>query len=479
MPETKVMIDRKERLKVPAQPVPKQSPEERIHNWNEVYLGFDLEAAKIEAHRCIQCPAAPCMKACPVHNDIPGAFWLLEHDDPIGGANRFRETSTMPEMCGRLCPQERLCEGHCVVGKNNKPVQIGRLEAFLTDSQRHSEGLPLPPVAPPTGRRVACVGAGPAGLTVAELLAIDGHECTVFDRWPEPGGILRYGIPNFKFMKPILDDKIDYLARLGVRFELNTEVGVDLQVDDLFAEGYDAVFLGTGAPLGNRLGIPGEDLDGVLEATEFLVRGNLPRDQLPEEMQSPLPEAEKVVVIGGGDTSMDCVRTARRLGANQVICVYRRTEAEMQGRAEERAHAREEGVRFEYLVIPLAVLDDGAGHVAGVRFQRVALGEPDDTGRRRPQPVPGSEFEVEADLVIVAIGYKVDPTLVDATPGLDIERWGTIKVDPETFTTSRRGLFAAGDNVNGADLVVTAIAGGKQAFAAIRTYLASLAEAAA
>lgn len=472
MAEIRTLTDRKERLKTQPQPVPKQDPEERINNWREVYEGFNLEAAMVEAHRCIQCPAAPCVKACPVHNDIPEAFWHLEHGDPVTAANIFRETSTLPEMCGRLCPQEKLCEGHCVVGKTNKPVQIGKLESFVTDTQRRTSGLPRPEVAAATGKRVAVVGAGPAGLAVAEYLVIQGHHCTVFDQWPEPGGVLLYGIPNFKLMKPVLDDKIAFLRELGVEFVLNTRVGVDLSVDELVKDGYDAVFLGTGAPLGNRLGIPGEDLDGVIEATEFLVRGNLPRKKLPPEMRTPLPITEKVVVIGGGDTSMDCVRTARRLGADHVTCVYRRTEAEMPGRIEERNHAREEGVRLEFLVVPLAVIDDGQGHVAGVRFQRVALGEPDESGRRRPEPIPDSEFEVEADIVVVAIGYKVDPALAEALPGVELEKWGTLRGDSETMMTGFPGVFAAGDNVNGADLVVTALAGAKVAAAGINAYLA-------
>ncbi len=473
MAEVRTLTDRKERLQVPPQTIPKQPPQERVENWQEVYLGFDLASAMVEAHRCIQCPAAPCVKACPVHNDIPGAFWLLEHGDPIGAANVFRETSTIPEMCGRLCPQESLCEGHCVVGKNNKPVQIGRLESFVTDTQRRTEGLPKPTVAPPTGKRVAVVGAGPAGLAVAESLTIEGHACTVYDEWPEPGGILLYGIPNFKLMKTVLDDKIAFLRELGVEFITGTRIGRDLSVEDLMRDGADAVFLGTGAPVGNTLKIPGEDLDGVVHATEFLVRGNLPRKKLPPSMRRPLPFAEKVVVIGGGDTSMDCLRTARRLGASRVTCVYRRTETEMPGRVEERTHAKEEGARFEFLVVPLAVIDDGQGHVAGVRFQRVALGEPDDSGRRRPEPIPGSEFEVEAELVIVAIGYKVDPELAKLLPGVELETWGTLKVDPETAMTGRPGVFAGGDNVNGAELVVTALAGAKKAATAMKDYLST------
>src|SRR3990170_4812845 len=407
------------RLEIARQPTPKQDPKVRIHNWNETFLGFDLESAKIEAARCIQCPDAPCQKACPVGNDIPGSFKLLEIGDVIGSANMFRETSNLPEMCGRLCPQERLCEGDCVVGfairpdtfEKQPPVAIGKLEAFAADYQRRTEGFPMPDLPPPTGRRVAVVGAGPAGLAVAEELAKKGHGVTLFDAWPEPGGVLLYGIPNFKMKKEILHDYLNHLWDLGIEFTGNTFVGKDVSIDRLFARGYHAVFLGHGASLGNRLEAPGSDLPGVIMATEFLVRGNLREEQLPEFMRQPLKAGEKVLVIGGGDTSMDCVRTAVRLGAREVTCCYRRTEAEQTGRLEERVHAREEGVRFEYLAAPLRFEAGPDGKVARVRFGRMALGEPDESGRRRPVPT-GEEFAVEATVVVVAIGYHADEELV-------------------------------------------------------------------
>jgi glutamate synthase (NADPH/NADH) small chain len=469
------------RLAIAGQKIPKQDPKVRVHNWNETFLGFDLATAQVEATRCIQCPDAPCINACPVHNDIPGAFRLLELGDVIGAANTFRETSNLPEMCGRLCPQERLCEGDCVVGYAIRPdafgvqppVAIGKLEAFVADFQRRTEGFPMPELPPASGCRVAVVGAGPAGLAVAEELAKKGHAVTLFDAWPEPGGVLLYGIPNFKMKKEILHDYLNHLWDLGIEFIGGTFVGKDVTIDQLFERGYHAVFLGHGASLGNRLEAPGSDLPGVIMATEFLVRGNLRPDQLPEWMRQPLSAGEKVLVIGGGDTSMDCVRTAVRLGAKEVTCCYRRTEAEQTGRLEERVHAREEGVRFEYLAAPLRFeAGSASGGVARVRFGRMALGEPDESGRRRPVPT-GEEFAVEAGTVVIAIGYGPDEEIVRLSEGIQTDR-ARVAVHPETFETSRKGVFAGGDCVNGADLVVTALADGRRAAEAIHGYLGSL-----
>ncbi|MEX1254559.1 MAG: NAD(P)-dependent oxidoreductase [Dehalococcoidia bacterium] len=469
-------IDRKARLQIPRQPLPKQDPKVRIHNWNEVYLPINVEVAKVEAMRCIQCPAAPCVRACPVENDIPGAFWKLEQGDVIGAAEVFYETSNLPEMCGRLCPQERLCEGHCVVGKNAAPVAIGRLEAFVADEYRAHGGYEVCDLPPRTGRRVAVVGAGPAGLAVAEELAKRGHAITVFDNWPEPGGVLLYGIPSFKMEKRILDEKIAYLRKLGIEFVCDTDVGRDITIDELFSQGYHAVFLGHGASLGNEIDTPGAGLPGVIVATEFLVRGNLQPEQLPQSMREPLDAGQRVLVIGGGDTSMDCVRTAVRLGASEVTCCYRRTEAEQQGRAEERVHAREEGVRFEYLATPLRFEAGDDGRVARVHFGRMTLGEPDESGRRRPVPT-GEEFVVEANMVVIAIGYKADEALVERA---DVRHdRDLVAVNHDTGETSRPGVFAGGDCVNGADLVVTALADARRAAKAIHSYVTQQAEAAA
>lgn len=480
-------VDRKARFQIPEQKLFKQDPVERRCNWNEVVLGFaDNQAAMVEATRCIQCPGAPCIKACPVHNDIPSALWQLEQGDFIGAANVFRETSTMPEVCGRICPQERLCEGSCVVGNEKRvpparPVAIGRLEAFVSDYQRQTEGLPLPALPPSSGRKIAVIGAGPAGMTVAELVARQGHGAVIFDEWPTPGGILVYGIPNFKMGKQIAEDKVELLEAMGVRFVQNTVFGRDVTLDGLLSDGFDAVFLGHGAGIGSTTGIPGEDLANIHQATDFLVRGNLSPEELPAHQQEPVQLGRKVVIVGGGDTSMDCVRTAVRLAyeaghpETEVTCLYRRTETEMPGREEERRHAKEEGVQFRFLTAPAGYVDDGQGRVKGVKCVHMVLGKPDESGRSSPVQVPDSEHVVAADTVVLAVGYWADQELVEGA-GL-AHRTGTVVVNPETGETSRPGVFAGGDSVRGADLVVTAVAEGQRAALGIMQYLEATAPA--
>ncbi len=466
-------VDRKARLKIPPNIVKKRPPEERIQDFNEVYPFFyDLETAKLEAERCIQCPRAPCIRACPIHNDIPGAFWLLEHGDVVGAANVFRQTSAMPEVCGRICPQESLCEGSCVVGKKNIPVHIGKLEAFCADYQRQNYGYPVPEIAPPVGQKVACVGAGPASMEVAERLAIKGYDVTVYDYWPNASGLLIYGIPNFKLDKGMIWEKIEYLKNLGIKFVQNTKVGEDVTLDDLFAQGFDAIFLGVGAPVCATQNVPGEDLKGLYYATDFLVRGNLAPELLPEFQREPLVVGKRVGVIGGGDTAMDCVRTAKRLpGVAEVTCVYRRTEAEMPGRAEERTNAKEEGVNFEFLTVPVRYIGGDDGWVNAMECIRMELGEPDSSGRRRPVPIEGSNFIQEVDTVVLALGYWPDPLLGEKTEKLETHKWGLFVVDEETGATSREAVFAGGDAVRGADLVVTALASAKIASQGIDDYL--------
>lgn len=467
-------LERQAKFKIGQVPVPKQDPQLRVHNWNEVFLGYSPETAMVEAARCLQCEHHPCTDACPVGNDIPGALWLLEHGDVIGAANKFRETSNEPEICGRICPQEKLCEGACVVGYRYPPVNIGKLETFCTDYQRRIDGYPDRRMDAPTGMRVALVGAGPASLVVAEELTVRGHECVVYEAWPKPGGLLLYGIPNFKLDKHVVYEYLDHLEQIGVTFVCNARIGVGFGVDDLLDKhGYDAVFIGHGAPINGDLEIEGEGLKNVYQATEYLVRGNLAVDDLPEHLHQRPHVGSHTVVVGGGDTSMDCVRTAKRLAPeSKVTLVYRRTEWEMQGRAEERVHATEEGVVFDYLTTPTRFLGDDTGKVVGMELLRMELGPADHSGRRTPVPKKGSEFSIECDTVVLAVGYWPDPEVPGSATGLETHRYGLIKVESEeTGRTSRPGVFAAGDNVRGADLVVTAVAAARNAARAMDGYL--------
>ena len=480
--EKKEPLDRKARLKLPPQTIVKRPPEVRVKDWKESYVPWDAETVRREAMRCIQCPAAPCSKACPLHNKIPEYLALLESGDIAGAANKLRETSPMPEMCSRLCPQDRQCEGYCVLAKTSRPVAIGRIEVFITDYQRQHGGRRIPKLAPASGKRVAVVGAGPAGMTVAEELAKRGHACTVFDAWPQPGGLLLYGIPSFKMDKAIVDEKIAFLQKLGVEFQPDTVIGRDVSIDGLFERGFDAVFLGYGATRETPLPIPGQGLNGDYEvagnelggvywAMDFLVRTNVPPEKLPEAMRKPVEVGKRVAVIGGGDTAMDCLRTALRLGTEQVTCVYRRSKAEMPVRAEERKNAREEGAQFHFLATPVRLLGDAERHVRRMECRRMELGEPDDSGRRRPMPVEGSEFLVDADTVIFALGFGIDDAPAKGCAGLETDRWGQVTVDADTGATGRPGVFAGGDCAHGADLVVTAIADAQRAAEGIHRYL--------
>ncbi len=449
------------------EPVPlrKQEPAERVHNWNEVFLGFTPEEAMHEASRCLECEHAPCVQACPLHNPIPEAMFHIAQGQFAEAALKFLASSNMPDICGRICPQEKLCEGACTLCAVPEPVRIGKLEAFCVDYLRDHYGYPLLALVPPTGYRVALVGAGPAGLVVAEELARRGHSLTVYDAWPRPGGLLLYGIPNFKLKKEVSLALIERLERLGVRFVCGMRIGRERGIEELLAQGFDAVFLGHGATAGNAMKTPGEDLKNVYQATEYLVRGNVAPDWLPEELRGLPHVGRRTAVIGGGDTAMDCVRTARRLNPQgEVWCVYRRTEVEMPGRGEERIHARDEGVRFEWLTLPKRFLGNDRGEVCAAECIRMQLGEPDAKGRRRPVEVPGTELTLEVDTVVLALGYNVDPEIAESTPGLQVTKWGTIWVESEmTGRTSRQEVWAAGDNVRGADLVVTAVAAARKA----------------
>ncbi|MDQ7842333.1 MAG: NAD(P)-dependent oxidoreductase [Armatimonadota bacterium] len=458
-------LEKRERLKLPHIPIPKRPPAERIRDFGEVTLTYSPEQAVAEASRCVECTKPPCVKACPLHNPIKDWLVLTAAGRFLEAAHLSRTTSNMPEICGRICPQDRLCEEACIVGVKHPPVAIGAIEKFINEYAIAQEGLPLPEVAPPNGLRVAVVGSGPAGLACAEELVRRGYGVTVYEAAPKPGGLLRYGIPGFKLEKTVVDRRIDYLRRLGVEFRCSTRVGEDPTLDGLRRDGFRAVFLATGATVPKHPKLPGMELEGIEDALPFLIRNNTEAG-VPEDDLTGM----RVVVLGGGDTAMDCLRTARRLGAASVTCVYRRDEANMPGSRREVQAAKEEGVVFEWLKAPVRFLDNGAGGVRGIECVHMELGEPDEEGRRRPVPIEGSNFEIEADLVILAFGFDGSP--VPAGDGPRVTPWGTYVVD-EDGMTSIPGVFAGGDVVRGADLVTTALADGRRAAEAIHRYLQS------
>jgi glutamate synthase (NADPH) small chain len=467
-------IDRKDRVHLPFADLDTRPASERVLDFDEVLIKLDEERAKFEASRCIHCPdPAPCMIACPTHNDIPSAMWLIEQGRYIEAAELYYQTSSMPEVCGRVCPHEQLCQGSCVLNKHDEPVLTGMLEAFATGYYRQYNGVKIP-VGTPTGKKVAMIGAGPASLACAEQLVQSGHQVTIFEAKPEPGGLLLYGIPNFKLTKDVVFARWGDLERAGVKFVGNTYIGKDKTIDNLFAEGFDAVFVGVGTEIDAPLEAPGEDLPGVYKATEFLIRANVPLEMLPAEMQGRPPIGKKVAVIGGGDTASDCLRTALRMGAEQVVCLYRRTEKEMPGGRKDRKLAREEGAPYQFLTQPVRFIAGPDGNLKEIECIRMVLGEPDAKGRRRPVPVENSNFIVEADTAILALGYWPDPVIGDSTPGLKTRNYGLFVVDSATGATSRPGVYAGGDDVTGADLVVTAMVGGRKAAWAIDKYLREL-----
>jgi glutamate synthase (NADPH/NADH) small chain len=475
VPSEFLAIDRKERANRPFFDLDLRPPEERTCDFEDVVISFTPERAMVEAARCIHCPdPAPCMLACPPHNDIPSAMWLIEQGRFAEAAQLYHQTSSLPEICGRVCPHEQLCQGSCVLNKHHQPVLTGALEAFVVDYERQNLGYVIP-VGAPSGKKVAIVGAGPAGLACAEQLIQKGHQVTIFDAKPAPGGLLVYGIPNFKLPKKVWFEKWDEFERAGVKFVPNTYIGKDKTIDDLFAEGFDAVFLGVGSEVDAKMeDTPGTDLPGVYEATDFLIRANVDPDLLPPDKRQPLQIGKRVVVIGGGDTASDCLRTALRLGAEEVTCLYRRTESEMPGGKKDRNMAREEGAKYRFLTQPVKFIAGADGRLAAVECIEMKLGEPDAKGRRKPVPVEGSNFSIACDTAILAIGYWPDPTIGETTPGLETHNWGLIKiVDRETGKTTREGVFAGGDCVTGPDLVVTAMVAGRKAAKAIDEYLRS------
>jgi glutamate synthase (NADPH) small chain len=466
-------IDRKARARVPSLQVDTRPVDERLCDFEDVAIPLTAERAMLEAARCVQCPdPAPCTLACPVHNDIPSAMWLIEQGEFLEAAKLYRQTSSMPEICGRVCPQEQLCQGSCSHLKSKEPVLTGALEAFVADYERCHQGVTVP-VGEPNGKKVAIVGAGPAGLGCAEQLIQKGYSIVVYESKPGYGGLLTYGIPNFKLPKEVVFARIQDLERAGVEFIFNTYIGKDKTIDGLFEEGFDAVFVGIGTEIDAPMEVPGEDLPGVYKATEFLARSNVALDLLPAEMASRPYVGRKVAVIGGGDTASDCLRSALRLGAEEVVCLYRRTEKEMPGGKHDREMAKEEGAIYRFLTQPVRFVAGEDGHLSGIECIQMVLGEPDAKGRRKPVPVENSNFMVEADTAVLALGYWPDPVIGETTPGLETRNWGLIVADRATGATSREGVFAGGDAVTGPDLVVTAMVAGRKAAAAIDDFLSN------
>lgn len=472
IPSENLTIDRRARVNMPFHDLDLRMPEERTCDFDDVIIEFSPERAMTEASRCIHCPdPAPCMLACPAHNDIPSAMWLIEQGRFFEAANVYHRTSSLPEVCGRVCPHEALCQGSCVLNKFHTPVQCGQLEAFSVDHLRRREGRIIP-LVPPTGKRVAIIGAGPAGLGCADQLVQRGHDVTIFESKPAPGGLLVYGIPNFKLPKDVWQEKWEEFECAGVKFVPDTYIGKDKTIDDLFNEGFNAVFIGVGSELDAKMeDTPGTDLPGVYEATDFLIRANVELSLLPDNMRTPLEIGKRVVVIGGGDTASDCLRSALRMGADEVTCLYRRTEKEMPGGKKDRALAKEEGAKYKFLTQPVKFIPDENGRLAAVECIEMKLGEPDAKGRRKPVPVDGSNFSVACDTAILALGYWPDPIIGKTTPDLETHDWGLVKADKSTGATSRPGIFSGGDCVTGPDLVVTAMVAGRKAAWAIDEYL--------
>ena len=468
----------KERMQIPPQPMPEQDAKERIHNVNEVPHGYTEELARTEAMRCLQCKKAPCVRGCPVEIDIPGFIQAILDGDNRTAINKIKETNILPAVCGRVCPQEEQCQKTCVVGKSHKSIdkaiQIGKLERYAADWEMAQGEAEVPEIKKSTGKKFAIVGSGPAGLTVAADVRREGHEVTMFEALHKPGGVLIYGIPEFRLPKKIVMREVENLQKMGVELKNNMVIGKIYTIDELLdEEGYDAVFVGTGAGLPLFMRIDGENLNGVYSANEYLTRANLMQAYSFPETDTPIAKSKNVAVFGGGNVAMDSARTALRLGAENVYLVYRRSKTEMPARVEEVEHAEAEGVKFHLLQNPVRLLGDENGWVKGVECIKMELGEPDDSGRRRPVPIKDSEFVIDVDTCIVAIGNASNPLIPDTTPDIATNRWGNIEADDETLKTSKKRVFAGGDIVLGAATVILAMGQGRKAAMAINEYLQS------
>ena len=460
----------KNKMAIQRQQMKEQPPEDRVNNFNEVPYGYDPETAMLEAQRCLQCKKKPCIDGCPVAVDIPGFIKLISEGKFVEAARKIKETNSLPAICGRVCPQEDQCEILCVRGKKGEPVAIGRLERFAADYERQQGDILIPEIQPPTGKKIAVIGSGPSGLTVAGDLAKMGHDVTVFEALHKHGGVLVYGIPEFRLPKAIVQAEVSYLEKLGVSFKPNCIIGRIDTIDDLLEQGFSAVYVATGAGAPVFMGIPGENLGGIFSANEYLTRSNLMKGYLFPEYDTPMPKSSKVVVLGGGNVAMDSARTALRLGPEKVIILYRRSATELPARKEEIHHAEEEGVEFHFLTAPVEFLGDDRTMVRGMKCIRMELGEPDDSGRRRPIPIQGSEFEVEADTVIVAIGNLPNPLIQKTTPDLPVSSRSNIQAD-ELCRTGKKGVFAGGDIVTGSATVIQAMGAGRIAAQSIHEYI--------
>ncbi len=463
--------EKEKKPKIPRQKMPEQDPRRRRSNFEEVPYGYTEELAMAEASRCFKCKKPLCITGCPVNIRIPDFIKLIEEGKFIEAAWKLKEQNTLPAVTGRVCPQETQCEILCILGKKGEPVAIGRLERFAADFERRSGNTKLPELPPPTGKKVAIIGAGPAGLTVAGDLVMLGHKVTIFEALQVTGGVLVYGIPEFRLPKAIVEAEVDYLQKLGVKIETNAVIGRIATIDELFAEGYDAVYIAVGAGAPVFMDIPGENWMGIYSANEYLTRSNLMKAYLFPEYDTPIIRGKNVAVIGGGNVAMDSVRTALRLGADNAYIVYRRTEVEMPARKEEVHHAQEEGVQFKLLTNPVEYISDGSGWVKGMKCIRMELGEPDASGRRSPIPIKDSEFVIDVDTVVVAVGTMANPIVPATTPGLETNRRGYIITKGESGETSRQGVYAGGDIVTGAATVILAMGAGKKAARAIHAHL--------
>jgi glutamate synthase (NADPH) small chain len=466
----------KERMKIPKQIMPEQDPQVRNKNFNEVNHGFTKELAIKEAQRCLQCKTATCIDGCPVDIKIDEFISLIVEEDFLGAAKKIKEDNILPAVCGRVCPQEEQCEKTCVLGKKFEPVAIGRLERFVADYEM-SKGIETKPVtAAKKGKKVAIVGSGPAGLSCAGDLIQMGYEVTVFEALHELGGVLVYGIPEFRLPKEIVRKEVHNMEKLGVEFKKDMVIGRSLTIDELMGEeGYEAVFIGVGAGLPWFMNIPGENLVGVYSANEFLTRVNLMKAYKFPEYDSPMLDCKgkNVAVMGGGNTAMDAVRISLRLGAKNAYIVYRRSEVEMPARIEEVHHAKEEGVQFLMLTTPIEMVGNENGVLTGMTCQKMELGEPDDSGRRRPVPVEGSEYLLDIDIAVIAIGNGSNPLIHQTTPEIEVNKWGNIVVNGDDMKTSKAGVFAGGDIVTGGATVILAMGAGRSAARAIDSYLSN------